>query len=58
MGNENDYEAGHVMSYHDYHISSDNKDPAQFSLGTCTIFPESSLFAHFKHEALFCLFCC
>ena len=40
MGNENDYEAGHVMSYHDYHISSDNKDPAQFSLGTCTIFPQ------------------
>ena len=50
VDSENEYEAGHVMSYTN-HSRSDNKDPgnsAQFYMGRhCS---------HAPHEALFCLF--
>ena len=48
VGSENEYEAGHVLSYHANHTGSDNKDPdnyVQFYLGMCTVLSGSSLFA-------------
>ena len=47
MGSKNEYEAGHVVSYHVYHTGSDNKDPdnyAKFYLGVCAVLSGSSLF--------------
>ena len=55
MDSENEYEAGHVMSYHTNHSGSDNKDPgnnAQFYLGRrCSHAPHMrDFFAYFDSE--------
>ena len=56
VGSENEYEAGHVVSYHAYSTSSDNKehDNNKFYLGICAVLSGSSLFERIIYEALFC----
>ena len=52
VGSGNEYEAGHVMSYHVNHTDIDNKDPdnnVQFYLGICAVI-HKALFAYFAAE--------